>query len=207
MSELASYFANHRLGRLFPWSLYHKPIDAELRRFLGKVPSGARVLNVGCGTFLNLPELPTHVTYAGTDVDERAVAACRVRYPKLRFETCGPLSLPFPDHGFDAAYATEVIEHSLEPETWLREVMRVVKPGGRVLLTTPNYASVSLNVIESTALELVARVQGFTRKGIHPLPCTGPMLEALIRAVGGVEPHAKIVAFGWVIAAEFRTTS
>jgi SAM-dependent methyltransferase len=201
--RLASYFGNHRLGRVFPWSLYHRPIDHALRDFLGGLSTSARVLNVGCGTFLNLPELPTHVTYTGTDLDPRAVEACRARYPGVRFETCAPLRLPFDDASFDAAYATEVIEHADRPEEWLREVMRVVRPEGRVFLTTPNYASVSLNVIESTVLEAVARLQGFTRRGIHPQPCTAPILEALVRAVGGVEPRARTIAFDWVIAIEF----
>ena len=204
---LASYFTNHRLGRLFPWSLYHRPIDRELRSFLEALPAGASALNIGCGMFLNLPDLPAHVRYVGTDIDPRAVEACRARYGArgdgVRFEVAEPMRLPFRDGEFDAAYATEVIEHTELPEEWLREVMRVVRPGGHVFLTTPNYASVSLNVIESTALEVVARLQGFTRKGIHPFQCTAPTLEALVRAVGGVGPTARVIALGWVIAIDF----
>lgn len=201
----ASYFTNHRLGRVFPWSLYHKPIDAELRVFLSALPPKAQVLNVGCGTFLNLPDLPDHLQYSGCDIDPRAVESCRARYAdrKLRFEVAQPLTLPFSDDAFDAVYATEVIEHCDYPERWLREVMRVCKPGGKVLLTTPNYASISLQLIEQTALEAIARMQGFTRKGIHPFQCTAPTLEALSRAVGGIDPVARTIAFGWVIALVF----
>jgi SAM-dependent methyltransferase len=207
----ASYFRNHRLGRRFPWSLYHQPIDASLRAFLGALSAEARVLNVGCGMFLNLPDLPRQLRYVGTDLDPRAVEACRAHYaahpipgaPALELAQAGEESLPFADASFDAAYATEVIEHCARPEVWLREVMRVVRPGGRVLLTTPNYASVSLNVIESTALEVVARAQGFTRRGIHPIPFTAPALAALVRAVGGKEPNARTTSFGWVVIVEF----
>lgn len=200
----ATYFANHRLGRRFPWSLYHRPIDAALSAFLAPLPRDAVVLNVGCGIFANLDDLPPHVRYVGTDIDPAAVEAARSAHPTLRVERAQPLSLPFADREFDALFATEVIEHCLLPERWLREVMRVLKPGSRALLTTPNYGSMSLKAIESTALELIARAQGFTRDGIHPLPFTAPALEALIRAVGGVEARTRTVARGWVIVAEFK---
>jgi SAM-dependent methyltransferase len=202
---LATYFTNHALGRKFPWRLYHAPIDRELKAFLSGLPQGARVLNVGCGMFLNLPDLPQHVRYTGTDIDPRAVEACAATHAGrgVEFVRSEPLKLPFADGSFDAAYATEVIEHCDRPEDWLRELIRVVKPGGRILLTTPNYGSFSLKLIEATALEVVARAQGFTRKGIHPFPCTAPTIEALIRAVGGSSPHAQVISFGWVIAVTF----
>jgi len=201
---LATYFSNHALGRKFPWSLYHAPIDRELQRFLGALPQGARVLNVGCGMFLNLPDLPSGLRYTGTDIDPRAVEACAATHgARAEFVRSEPLKLPFESGMFDAAYATEVIEHCDRPEDWLRELIRVVRPGGRILLTTPNYDSTSLKFLEATALEAVARVQGFTRKGIHPFRCTAPTLEALIRAVGGVEPHAEVISMGWVIAVTF----
>ncbi len=49
-------------------------------------------------------------------------------------------SLPFKDAVFDAVVATEVIEHVRYPYKLLRELRRVVKPSGRVLLSTPNVA-------------------------------------------------------------------
>lgn len=202
---LATYFSNHALGRKFPWSLYHQPIDRALQQFLGGLRRDAKVLNVGCGMFLNLPDLPQHVKYTGTDIDPRAVEACAQTHAGrgVEFVRSEPLKLPFADGAFDAAYATEVIEHCDRPEDWLRELIRVVRPGGKILLTTPNYDSTALKFLEATALEAVARVQGFTRKGIHPFRCTGPTIEALIRAVGGVDPHAEIISMGWVIAVTF----
>lgn len=200
MSE-ASYFSNHSLGRRWPWSMYHRPIDDAIKGFLGPLPRGARVLNVGCGKFLNLPELPQHLTYVGVDVDPRAAEDVHQRFG-IETAVTAPERLPFDDHSFDATYATEVIEHCAYPERWLKDVLRVTKPGGRVLITTPNYGSISLKLIESTALELVARVQGFTRKGIHPFPCTAASVEALARAVGAVEPRARVISYGWVIAVE-----
>lgn len=46
--------------------------------------------------------------------------------------------LPFPNEAFDIVWCTEVIEHLHKPELFIREVDRIVKPGGLIVLTTPN---------------------------------------------------------------------
>lgn len=47
------------------------------------------------------------------------------------------ISMPFKENSFDCAFATEVLEHCPEPETFLKEVLRVLKPGGNFFLTVP----------------------------------------------------------------------
>jgi SAM-dependent methyltransferase len=54
--------------------------------------------------------------------------------------------LPFPDGSFDAAVSIEVIEHVEDQLAFLREIVRVVKPGGTVVVTTPNVLSMASRV-------------------------------------------------------------
>lgn len=204
----ATYFRYLDTARRFPWSLYHRPINAEVDAFLAALPAGASVLNIGCGLFLNLPELRADLRFTGVDLDPRAVDYCRQHYSSAgaSFATTSASTLPFADGSFDAIYATEVIEHCDLPEQWLGEILRVLRPGARALLTTPNYGSVSLSLIERTVLEAIARLNGFSRRTIHPFRCTAPALEALVRSVGAIDVRSTTVAFGWVIVTRFRSS-
>jgi ubiquinone/menaquinone biosynthesis C-methylase UbiE len=117
------------------------PEAAARRRdfLLSWVSPGDRVLDLGCGdgTFTAaLSESGTHPT--GADVAEAALRRARERHPGAdyaRIEPHGPW--PFPDAGFDAVWAGEVIEHVADTESWVNEVRRVLRPGGRLLVTTP----------------------------------------------------------------------
>src|SRR5690606_31707078 len=97
-----------------------------------------------------------------------------------------------------------VVEHIVDPVPWLAEALRVLKPAGRLFLTTPNYASTSLNILEATALALVARLQGFSRRDIHPTKMTPTRLEKLLLDAGGTELEISTVALGWVLTAFAR---
>ncbi|TSC80451.1 MAG: type 11 methyltransferase [Candidatus Peregrinibacteria bacterium Gr01-1014_25] len=90
-------------------------------RFLRSLPVDALVLNVGSGvhryttTMVNLDMYP----YSGVDVVADATA------------------LPFPDNTFDGALCECLLEHVTRPELVVREILRVLKPGGRVYITVP----------------------------------------------------------------------
>ena len=86
--------------------------------------------------------------------------------------------------GFGPADGPEVIEHVLDTRAWLAELLRVLRPGGRLQLSTPNYGDLWLPLIEMTFLELVARRQGFTRRGIHPVKFSRRKLLATLRSAG-----------------------
>jgi SAM-dependent methyltransferase len=208
--EQVDYFANHRLKLRFPWSLYHRPIVSALEAALG-ASFGPEVLNVGSGPFLELGEIDARARRITIcDIDERAITAARALHgDKLTGSDVVPpgAPLPYANDRFDLVVSMDVIEHlpgdALRP--WLSEIFRVTKPGGLVFLTTPNYGAGSgLDLLERTALELIARTQGFSRKELHPSKMTPDRLRELLQASGATRVDVNPISFGWVLAASAR---
>lgn len=76
----------------------------------------------------------------GVDVSEPTVRQARAAFPAggLRAAVADVRRLPFRDESFDAVYSMGTIEHFRDPETALREIHRVLKPGGRAVVGVPN---------------------------------------------------------------------
>jgi hypothetical protein len=68
--------------------------------------------------------------------------------------------------------------------TWLVGMRKLLAPGGRLWLSTPNYGEPWLPALESTVLELVARRDGFSRRDIHPTRFSRRSLERGMTAAG-----------------------
>lgn len=207
MTAAPDYFTNHRLKLRFPWRLYHVPIVEALQRVITLCP-GPDVLNLGSGPFFELSLLrDCGRRFTVCDVDPRAVELARERYG-ARLAGADVVGvdrpLPYPDQSFDAVVSMEVIEHVVDPLPWVREALRVLKPNGLLFLTTPNYGSRSLRVLESTALEAVARLQRFSRKDLHPTKLTESSLAATLRDAGVQTLSIERIAFSWVLTAYGR---
>ena len=85
-----------------------------------------RVLDVGCGYRPYEPFFAPHASeYVGVDMDNQAADLQGVVE-----------ALPVPDHSFDVVLCTQVLEHTSDPALAVRELARVVAPGGRVLAST-----------------------------------------------------------------------
>ena len=208
MAESVDYFSNHRLKLRLPWRLYHGPIVDELRRVVA-ARGGPDVLNVGSGPFFELDRLPRDgARFTVCDIDERAIALARelhgARLHGADVVTPGS-PLPYPDDRFDLVVSMDVIEHLVDPLPWVRELVRVLRPGGVALLTTPNYGPGStLALIERTVLEAVARVQGFSRAEIHPTKLDRRSFARTLEDAGLREVRVRPIALRWVLAAEAR---
>ena len=100
--------------------------------------SGARVLDVGCGVGQVVARLKeTGFAAYGVDVSEPNIQ--RARRFSDHCQLYDGKTLPFPDQYFACAGALNVLEHVDEPEAFIRELVRVVAVGGRVVLSSPNF--------------------------------------------------------------------
>ncbi|MGZ4399949.1 MAG: class I SAM-dependent methyltransferase [Gaiellaceae bacterium] len=111
------------------------------RRMLAPAP-GQRVLDLASPKLLAVMLARDGAEVVSVDELDEELERWRKlteREPHLRFEPGDGRSLPFPDAGFDHAVSVSVLEHIPEPgdEQALRELVRVVRPGGRIVLTLP----------------------------------------------------------------------
>jgi len=110
----------------------------DIRRFV----DGRRILDIGCGAggfvrFLSLCGWDSH----GVDNSAYAVALAESINPgRIRQCTLGP-ELPYPNESFDAATLFEVMEHVPSPRESLAEARRILKSGGFLFFSVPNFAS------------------------------------------------------------------
>jgi SAM-dependent methyltransferase len=103
-------------------------------------PGGlARILDAGCGSGRNMVELARRGAVTGVELAPASLDAARARHlgPVHPGSLAEPL--PFDDASFDLAVALDVLEHVEDDRAALRELARVLVPGGRLLVTVPQY--------------------------------------------------------------------
>ena len=110
-------------------------VEEICRRVTDRRP---RILDVGCGTGANLLMLSDYGDAEGVDISKDALAFCRERgLDKVKLGAGE--ELPYDDGTFDLVTAFDVVEHMDDDLAGLREMRRVLRPGGRVLLFVPTF--------------------------------------------------------------------
>lgn len=151
------------------------------------VEPGERVLDVGSGPGLLAREMARQVggqgAVKGIDVSENMVAMARARCAKLpwvEFTTGDATALPYADNEFDAAVSTQVYEYVSDVPTALRELHRVLRPGGRALIVDTDWESLVWHTRDETRAKRV--LNAFNEHCAHPdLP---RKLMPLLRQLG-----------------------
>jgi len=110
---------------------------------LGLAP-GANVLDAPCGgsAALTLALIEKGFHAIGADVDPEAATRLGNAFSKVDLN----VALPWPNQSFEAIFSTEGIEHLENHFSFLREMSRVLKPGGILVLTTPNITALRSRV-------------------------------------------------------------
>jgi 2-polyprenyl-3-methyl-5-hydroxy-6-metoxy-1,4-benzoquinol methylase len=124
------------------------PPDLRLRRafLLSHIDPLSRVLDVGCGEGRFSAELAqAGMTVVGVDVAEEPLRRARARHPLLDLRIVPAEDRwPLAAASFDVVWAGETIEHIADTGGWLSEVRRVLRPGGRLLLSTPAHGRLTM---------------------------------------------------------------
>ena len=137
MSHQESYYKNNEAyaEHLAAWdpNLYAKYADT-----LQPDKTGARVLDVGCGVGQVVARL-NEAGFAAHGVDVSQPNIDRAKKICDRCQLYDGMKLPFADRYFASAGALNVLEHVDEPEAFIRDMVRVVEPGGKIVLSSPNF--------------------------------------------------------------------
>ncbi len=162
------------------------------RRFEAARPylDRGRILDIGCGTGL-LATVVTPERYLGVDLDAESIAIARTEHPNHTFQTVAEFDAEPPSEPFDTIVGLAVIEHVPSPEAWLKEMAALLKPGGRIVLTTPhpNYRRIH---------EFGARLRIFSREGAeeHNVMLDRALMRRTAAAADLELTHARRFLFG-----------
>jgi 2-polyprenyl-3-methyl-5-hydroxy-6-metoxy-1,4-benzoquinol methylase len=164
-----SSFVTRCLGRLlYLFPIRRRGLDGDVR-FLAARPGG-RLLDVGCGSgdwLMFMRGLGWQVS--GNDFDANAVKTAQGR--GLDVECASLEQQKHPGGAFDAVTLSHVIEHVPDPVQTLAECRRILKPGGKLVLFTPNASSLSHRVFKNDwrGLEPPRHLHVFSTESMRPL--------------------------------------
>jgi SAM-dependent methyltransferase len=119
------------------WYVARRRVLAALIRRRVRPPKNARVLEIGCGTGHNLKMLSEFGTVAGLEIDEAARSFAEKRVGHEIFSSPLPELAGIPEHHYDVVGAFDVIEHIVDDEGAIASIARLLKPGGKLVMTVP----------------------------------------------------------------------
>jgi ubiquinone/menaquinone biosynthesis C-methylase UbiE len=160
---------------------------------------GKKVVDLGCGDGQWSVELSRshRPQLVGIDYNPLRLERYRQNVPhaEVRFGSC--LEIPLDDNSADVVMFHQVLEHLSTPEVALREIHRILRPGGWLMLSVPNEGTwlkqqIQYRLIEPRALEQTDHVNFFTRPSLRALLEKNMYQVRKIDAIGFYFPHNGI---------------
>lgn len=179
--------------------LVYKPLFGALKNAINKYTNG-KLLDIGCG---NKP----YSSWFNNKIDE--YIGCDIIQSDLNKVDviCPAQSIPFPNDTFDTIFTTQVIEHVGDHEGMLNEAFRLLKPGGKLILSGPFYWPLHEEPHDyfrytKHGFKLIVEKAGFRILEINP--CGGKWAVTGIMINSAVPFRPKIISlilnsiFGWL---------
>jgi ubiquinone/menaquinone biosynthesis C-methylase UbiE len=177
---------------------------AKLRSYeLLQVQEGQQILDVGCGPGIDTVALAQRVgptgRIVGVDRDPQMLAAANVYAAAegvaawVTHRNADAAALPFDDNTFDACRSERLFQHLLHPEQVLTEMMRVTRPGGRVVVVDTDWGTSQTN---SPDPHFEQRLMAFAAEHRLCNPYSGRRLYGLLRQAGLTDVTAEPYLFG-----------
>lgn len=168
---------------------------------LPELEPGMTLLDVGCGPGSITRGLAARLApgaVVGIDLSEETLEAARQDaqargLANLRYEAGSVYALPFPDGAFDVVYAHQVLQHLRERDAALREMLRVLRPGGLVAVRDVDWATAAYWPPDPWIDRFIeVHMRTWYRNGGEPR--MGRRLRALLNAAGlaGVRVSAAV---------------
>jgi O-antigen biosynthesis protein len=121
---------------------YNARPHGSQEKLVALVDGATSVLDVGCSTgYLAKRMQERGASVIGLDVEERAAAEARRFCEDVYVGDVETMELPFEPGRFDAIVCGDLIEHLRDPQAFLTRVRPLLRPGGRLVLSTPNIAN------------------------------------------------------------------
>jgi len=199
-SDQEKYYLNHLAkqrkalrNKLSILGRHHNNLDSFVRNELNSLPPESKILDAGCGlSAWTNSNLRKKYKISGIDGEPDAIAVCKKLYKNQNYQVGDLYNLPYKKNTFDAIVMREVIEHFITPEKAVKEIYKVLKPGGIFILTTPNYDSLLLHFIENTYNRFFGGPCKPYRDDVHPSKFKARSLKKLLSKYFKVEKLTTI---------------
>jgi 2-polyprenyl-3-methyl-5-hydroxy-6-metoxy-1,4-benzoquinol methylase len=202
-----------------------RPLSSH-RRMLDLVPAGGRALDAGCSSgYLSERLAQRGFAITGLELDAEAATVAERWCEQVLVGDVERMELPLEPESFDLVLCGDILEHLRDPEAALARLRPLLKPGGRLVLSTPNVANWAIRlsllfgrfrytergILDRTHAHFFTRStlrEALERSGyeivvyehIVPLPLLrAAPLERLAHAIGGLRP--SLFAYQFVVAA------